>query len=240
MAKGDHLRIASTLAGIPFQHHGIDMGDGTVVHLAPENGPRVTLHDTSGEFSVRRDSMQAFCRGQIPEVIPHADGREASEVVATAESMLGKTGYSLLEGNCEHFAMLCATGRYESHQIEMSEATVAAVASLATKAVWSLSSKVAGRIAIRSATRVHPAAMLADGVELAALTIGCHHGMSAEKSRRFAKLSGTVAAAGIGGVLGGPGGAAICVAAHSSSSAIGEQICKTVRMFLAGDRTASG
>lgn len=240
MAKGDHLTIASTLAGIPFQHHGIDMGDGTVVHLAPENGPRVTLRDESGEFAVRRDSMEEFCRGQIPEVIRHTDRRDPNEVVAAAESMLGKTGYSLLDGNCEHFATLCATGRHESHQIEMSEATVAAVTSMATKAVWSLSSRVAGRFALRSAMRVHPAAMLADGVEVAALTIGCRTGMSAEKSRRLAKISGTVAAAGIGGVLGGPGGAAICVAAHSSSSAIGDRICKTVRMYLAGDAKTVG
>lgn len=211
------------------------MGDGMVVHLAPENGPRVTLRDTSGEFSVRRDSKEDFCRGQVPVVIQHTDGRDPNEVVAAAESMLGNTGYSLLDGNCEHFATLCATGRYESQQIEMSEATVVAVTSMATKAVWSLSSRVAGRFALRSAMRVHPAAMLADGVEVAALTIGCRSGMSAEKSRRLAKFTGTMAAAGIGGVLGGPGGAAVCVAAHSSSSAIGEQICKTVRKYLAGD-----
>jgi hypothetical protein len=43
MSRGEHIYVDGWCAGIPFQHHGIDMGDGTVVHLAPEAGARVTL-----------------------------------------------------------------------------------------------------------------------------------------------------------------------------------------------------
>lgn len=232
MARGDHIFVSSTVRGIPFQHHGIDMGDGTVIHLAPASGARMTLRDDSGEFCVRRDSYEKFCLGCVPSKMEHFDARQPDDVVAAAEASLGKAGYSLLDGNCEHFATLCATGRSESHQIEMGEATVSAMASMATKAFWSASGRLAGRIAVRGSMRVHPAALLADGVEIATLAVGCRSGLSAQRSRRLARASGSVAAAGIGGILGGPAGAALGLAAHHSSSAVAESICKSVRRIL--------
>lgn len=232
MARGEHIFVASSAGAIPFQHHGIDMGDGTVIHLAPKSGARVTLRDDSSEFSVRRDTIEQFCLGEVPQVVEHADARDPEEIAEAAEASLGRTGYSLLDGNCEHFATQCATGRSESHQVEMSEATLSAITSMATKALWSVSSKIGGRLVLRSATRVHPAAMLADGVEIATLAVGCRSGLSAQRSRRLAKMSGAVAAAGIGGIVGGPAGAAVCVAAHTSSGAVADTVCKNVRRLL--------
>lgn len=232
MARGEHIYVTSNAGNIPFQHHGIDMGDGSVIHLAPLSGARVTLRDESEEFAVRRESYDVFCRGEVPQVVEHMDAREPELIAKAAEMAIGQTGYSLLDGNCEHFATLCATGRSESHQIEMGEATVSAITSMATKALWSVSSKVGGRIAMKGAVRVHPATLLADGVEIATLAAGCRSGLSAKRSRRLAKVSGTVAAAGIGGIVGGPAGAAVCVAAHTSSGAVADQLCKTVRKWL--------
>lgn len=232
MKRGDHILVSSTVLGIPFQHHGIFMGDDTVIHLAPASGARVTVRDDSDEFSVRRDSLAEFCRGAEPDVVRHDDQLPGDEVAGNAESYLGKTGYSLFENNCEHFATRCATGRSESHQIEMGEATVSAMASMATKAFWTVSSKVGSKVAMKSAVRVHPATMLADGVEIATLAIGCRSGLTARRSRRLAKFSGAVAAAGVGGLVGGPAGAAICVAAHTSSGAVADQLCKSVRQLL--------
>ncbi len=34
MARGDHIRVYRTL----YWHHGIDAGDGTVIHLSGEPG----------------------------------------------------------------------------------------------------------------------------------------------------------------------------------------------------------
>jgi len=62
--RGDHIFVSATVAGIPFEHHGIDMGDGTVIHLAPEGGARITLRDTTDRFTVRRDVMEIFSRGK--------------------------------------------------------------------------------------------------------------------------------------------------------------------------------
>ena len=232
MAQGDHIYVAGTLRGIPFQHHGIDMGDGTVIHLAPAEGVRFALRDTSERFAVRRDTMEVFCMGRTPVVVTHPRGRTADEVVQTAESYLGKTGYSLLEGNCEHFAALCASGASKSHQIEMAEATLSAAASMATKAVWALTGRVGAKLLVKGVSRVHPALLIADGVEMATLAVTCRQGMTAERSRALAKWSSNLAAAGIGGLVGGPAGVAISLAAHSSSGMIAQRLCKVVRRAL--------
>jgi len=232
MARGDHICVAGTLHGIPFQHHGIDMGDGTVIHLAPANGMRVVLRDATDRFAVRRDSLEIFSLGRTPKVIRHEKGLDAEEVARQAESYLGKTGYSLLDGNCEHFAALCASGASRSQQIEMAEATVSAMTSMATKAVWAVSSRIGASLLMRGVTKIHPAMLIADGVEVAALAIGCRRGLTADKSRQVARISGSLAAVGIGGVLGGPAGIAISLAAHSSSTALAERLCKSVRRVL--------
>ncbi|MEM8736006.1 MAG: lecithin retinol acyltransferase family protein, partial [Planctomycetota bacterium] len=232
MARGEHIYVQSSLNGLPFQHHGIDMGDGSVIHLAPASGARVTISDTSGEFTVRRDSLDDFCRGEQPIVFEHVDARDAELICQEAEARLGESGYHLLENNCEHFATDCATGRHESHQIEMGEATLSAITSMGTKAFWAISSRYGGRLLAKGMTRVHPASLLADGVEIATLAATCRSGMGSQNSRRIAKFSGTATAAGIGTVLGGPGGAAACIALHVGSGAVAERVCTTVRRWI--------
>ncbi len=232
MARGDHLFVEGRLRGIPFQHHGIDVGDGTVIHLAPSDGARVTLRDNTDRFSVRQVTMEEFAEGREVKVRHHADARDADSIVAAAEAMLGNNGYSLLEGNCEHFATLCATGTWSSHQIEMSHATLTTVASMATKATWLLTAKLSVQAAVRAVAKIHPAALLADGIELLALSISCRKGLSAKKAKQVARFSGNVAAVGIGVVLGGPAGAAIGLATHESSRAIADKICIVIRKLL--------
>jgi hypothetical protein len=220
------------LGGIPFQHHGIDMGDGTVIHLAPTDGLRLTWRDTSEYFSVRRVALEQFAAGRRLRVRAYPQPRQPDEIVAQAESMLGKSGYSLVEDNCEHFATLCATGKSSSHQIDMSQATVASLASAATKVFWSVSSRVGAQTIVKGAAKIHPAALLADGVEVIALAVGCRRGLDVKQSKRIAKISGNVAAVGIGAVVGGPVGAAVGLAAHTSSRAIAEKVCSVIRQVL--------
>lgn len=232
MAQGDHIYINGTAAGIPYQHHGIDMGDGTVIHLAPANGVRIAINDSSDRFMVRRDSMADFCRGSQPVTVNHRCERSGEEICIEAEKRLGQCGYSLLEGNCEHFARLCACGRAESHQIELGQATVSALASMSTKAFWSITGRISGGLAVRGAVKLHPAALIADGVEIATLAVGCQQGMDSERAKRYARFGSSVAAVGIGAVFGGPAGAALSLAAHRSSTAIADQFCKVVRHAL--------
>jgi len=41
------------------------------------------------------------------------------ETVERAKSMLGRSDYNLIFGNCEHFAVWCKTGIWESKQVDM-------------------------------------------------------------------------------------------------------------------------
>lgn len=233
--RGDHIFVSATLAGIPFEHHGIDMGDGTVIHLAPEGGARITLRDTTDRFTVRRDPMETFSRGKTVNVVKHTDCVPLEQVAENAEKMLGKSGYHLLDGNCEHFAHHCCTGRLESRQVEMGQHVVISATSLATKAFWSISSrlgaKAVSQVSAKAATKANPLLLLADGVELITLAVGCAGGMNAVNNRRVARVTGTIAAAGIGALVGGPVGAVASVAVHNGSTAVAEQLCKRIRQI---------
>ncbi len=233
--RGDHIFVSATIAGIPFEHHGIDMGDGTVIHLAPEGGARITLRDTTDRFTVRRDAMEIFSRGKTISTFKHTDCVALEQVAENAEKMLGKSGYHLLDGNCEHFAHHCCTGRLESRQVDMGQHVIISAASLATKAFWSISSrlgaKTVSRVTAKAATKSNPLLLLADGVELVTLAVGCAGGMTAVNNRRVARVTGTLAAASIGALVGGPVGAVASVAVHNGSTAVAEQLCKRLRQL---------
>ncbi len=235
--RGDHIYISSSVAGIPFEHHGIDMGDGTVIHLAPAEGARITLRDATDRFTVRRDTIEVFSRGRTVCTRKHTDCVAADLVAENAEKMLGKTGYHLLDGNCEHFAHHCCTGRLESRQIDMGESVVVSAASLLTKAFWSVSARIGARAAstatVKVASKANPLLLLADGVELAALAAGCAGGLSSSSNRRVARVSGTLTAASIGAIMGGPVGTIASVAVHNGSTALAEQVCKRIRQICA-------
>lgn len=109
MARGDHIKVRRC-NGL-YSHHGIDMGDGTVIHF-------------SGEPCRRRDAR--ICRATLDEflaggrlVIAQHDGplRPVEMVVAVAEASLHRQDYALLHNNCEHFATWCKTGRRHSAQV---------------------------------------------------------------------------------------------------------------------------
>lgn len=240
MARGDHLVVQGTLGGIPYQHHGIDLGDGSVIHLAPQDGARVALWDASSKFSVRLSSLDDFAAGRPCSVVRHEQPLDPDAVVAKAKSMLGQTGYSLLDGNCEHFATLCATGRAVSRQVEMGQATLASLVSATTKAFWWTTSRVGGSMALKGAVKLHPAALAADAVEVVALAIVCHRGLNPVRAKKVARVSGNLAALGVGAIVGGPVGAGVFLATHASSTNIADHLCKIVRRGLDHARPLPG
>jgi hypothetical protein len=96
-----------------YSHYGIDLGDGMVAHFYADS------------FWIRQDSiikeatMDFFVKDgtlRIIDDIPYQFSRE--EVVDRARSVIGTNfgGYSVLENNCEHFAMWCVTGIKASRQ----------------------------------------------------------------------------------------------------------------------------
>ena len=119
MAKGDHIKVRRY--GLVYAHHGIDMGDGTVIHFA-EAGKK------DGWARVERAPLEAFLKGGKPRVVEYKPGRSLAveQTIELAQAELGTSGYSLSWNNCEHFATYCKTGRRESRQVKRALAGAAA------------------------------------------------------------------------------------------------------------------
>jgi hypothetical protein len=95
-----------------YTHHGIYVGNGSVVHYAGfarswRTGP------------VEKVSLAQFAAGRPVWVRPYANPRfDRIEVVARASSRLGEDCYRILSNNCEHFCEWCIRGEHRSRQIE--------------------------------------------------------------------------------------------------------------------------
>ena len=107
MARGDQVYVYREVVGIPYEHHGIDCGDGTVIH-----------YSKVGDAQVSRTSRATFARGKAVYTKPQTTAFIADVVVRRAESRLGEKQYDLFFNNCEHFANWCKTGRSECLQLE--------------------------------------------------------------------------------------------------------------------------
>lgn len=110
MARGDQLYVYRPFFQIEgvYEHHGIDCGDGTVIHYRKPSEiiERTSLETfTWGNPIYKRDYPLGFCF--IPDL-----------VIQRAESRLGERKYNLLFNNCEHFATWCKTGMSASKQIQ--------------------------------------------------------------------------------------------------------------------------
>ena len=141
MSKGDHIYV-TRLGGL-YSHHGIDCGDGSVIHYAGDHPAaskvrRVELGEFLDSGAIHVRSYEEFYRvGSIEDRFIRESGRRfqelldelrgislqeadgaADSVVARAESRLGQGGFDFFLNNCEHFATWCKTGLSNSRQIE--------------------------------------------------------------------------------------------------------------------------
>ena len=105
MAAADHLQVPRQ-HGL-FNHHGIDLGDGTVAHYLEGR-------------AILRSPLEEFSRGQPLSVVTYNpdDCSTPRVTLRRAMSRLGEQNYNLLFNNCEHFAHWCKTGRHRSEQVE--------------------------------------------------------------------------------------------------------------------------
>ena len=137
MAKGDHLYVQRK--GGLYAHHGIDCGDGTVIHYSGESwysprsvrhtsidafarGDEIQVRDYASFFARLRDtkSMPRRLHIQLAELLDSKHSRKSftpDAVVARARSRLGESRFDILLHNCEHFATWCKTGISDSEQI---------------------------------------------------------------------------------------------------------------------------
>ena len=108
MSRGDHLYVPRRRRFTRYSHHGIDCGDGTVIHYAGDPG---TVR------RVERTSLDEFADGAEVFVRPYRRRLPVDEVIANAESRLGSDGYHLVWNNCEHFATWSSRGSAASKQV---------------------------------------------------------------------------------------------------------------------------
>lgn len=106
MARGDHIYFEDYFAIIPYTHHGIDCGDGTVIHYATDKG-------------VCRVSIYEFSKGKETKKFPYASCDTPDIVIRRAESRIGELHYHLIFNNCELFANWCKTGLGKSKQVKI-------------------------------------------------------------------------------------------------------------------------
>jgi Lecithin retinol acyltransferase len=95
-----------------FSHHGIYVGDGTVIHY----------HSAVRGFSrgpVEEVSLASFALGRAIGVRIHTTPRfDGAEVARRARSRVGEYRYRLLSNNCEHYCEWCLQGEQRSYQVE--------------------------------------------------------------------------------------------------------------------------
>jgi len=106
MAYGDHIYVKRRL----YAHHGIDCGDGSVVHFTGTPWNKLNAR-------VRVDSLEDFLSGGVLMVRHYPHCLPPKETVHRAMSRSGTDGYALFQNNCEHFATWCKTGEHESKQV---------------------------------------------------------------------------------------------------------------------------
>jgi hypothetical protein len=123
MARGDHIWVIRPLK---YTHHGIDCGDGTVIHFTGEPGSK-------SDATVARTSMAEFAHDGIVHLREYSAQKDDPDVVLVrAESKLGSKEYNLVTNNCEHFATWCCTGRTASHQVRFATSLTSSGAGAAT------------------------------------------------------------------------------------------------------------
>lgn len=213
MARGDHIYVQ---LGPLTTHHGIDLGDGTVVHwCSGESGKKQHLGDMlrrKVRAQIRQTSLEDFCDGQPFRVREYESCFEPDEVVQRALQRLHERDYDVVWNNCEHFATWCKTGDARSAQVEaLGSAVAAAGTKMVLKAGVKAAAKSGSKLAVKSVARVaNPALLVADvaqaGVELAALNVA---GASPKTAEKVGRVVGAGTSALIGTAVAGPVGAVV-------------------------------
>lgn len=235
MARGERVQVERRIAGttIGYMHHGVDLGDGTVVHARPDD-----FRNPFGGGRVVRTTFEEFAGGGKVRTVSEPQATlSVEETARRAEAEVGRSGYCPVVDNCEHFATWCATGRRSSRQVDIGLARLSWAAARVTAAV---SARVAGRVAVRTAlsTTVRfglrglvPASVAAEAAALATEWRAHQTGCSAAESRRLGDSAGLVtstlacAAAGLaagpaGVVAGGLTGAAVWMTGSWAAAAV--------------------
>jgi len=217
MARGDRLEVEQRIVGstVTYLHHGVDLGDGTIVHARPHD-----FRNPYGGGRVVRTSLAEFAEGRGVRVRNEPPAAFAPDEIADrALAHVGRDGYDPVIDNCEHFATWCATGSRTSRQVDIVMGRVAAgasraVAAISARAAVGTAERVAIRTALGTTVRVGlktmlPAAIVGEAAALAAEWTAHQRGASEQQSRKAGEAAGLAAtslAFAAGGAAAGPAG----------------------------------
>jgi len=107
MATGDHVFVHR----LGYTHHGIDIGDGSVIHYTGEVCQKA-------DAVVRQTRTELFAAGCQIWVREYHVCDEIDISLERARGRLGENTYNLFANNCEHFACWCKTGKHHSEQVK--------------------------------------------------------------------------------------------------------------------------
>jgi hypothetical protein len=217
--------------GIPYDHFGVDLGEGMVMHFGSD-GDLAGGEAIGRQFAIRRVSMETFAQGCPVAVAASDEATSFSlEVVASrAEWLEGKTGYDLRTSNCEHFATWCRTGRWESQQVQSVEESVRVAVRVAAKAsvpiaarlgqTWAIGPRALSTSGLGRLTGWLPVSLLGDAVDWAAVRLARQQGCSGSQSRMVGMVSGCAVAGVVGCIVAGPAAATALVGLHLASTCL--------------------
>ena len=119
LAKGTVIRVEKTTKLVfGYYHYGIYAGRRKVIHFSRGKIRRDSIENFTSDTGAIFDTSTIDVIGFDPE---HIKGIPLKECYERAKSCVGKTGYDVLENNCEHFALWCRTGKAISAQAFGSE-----------------------------------------------------------------------------------------------------------------------
>jgi hypothetical protein len=123
MATGDHIIVPLSIVPLfaRYTHHGIDIGDGTVVHWSsglPGEINCENMETRKAATRIRRTPIEEFGDLNQLEVREYDWCFDEDTVVERALSRVGEDGYDLFNNNCEHLATWCKTGDHRSEQVD--------------------------------------------------------------------------------------------------------------------------
>ena len=161
MAKGDHLYVEGLV-----DHHGIDCGDGTVIHYEASF--------IGGARRITRVSKGRFSEGRTIRVKNYPKNYSRDEIVRGAKERLGEARYDLYQNNCEHFVYWCTTGKSRCYQWDNAGVGLggAAAASLGLVTTQVAAGGILGAIGVTAGL---PVAVIGGGAVAAGAAI--YHGL---------------------------------------------------------------
>lgn len=209
---GDHLWVQR----LGYEHHGLASGRDTVIQYSGKDG----LWDTG---VIEEVPLHTFAKGRKVRFVDHPDrlhNRIAS--VRRARERIGEDEYNLVFNNCEHFVMWCIEDEHTSEQVnrKVRKAGHAATAAVMYRwyQTWAMEEAMGPTVRVaaqmmsagRTASTVTSAMNAASAARTAAsLAPTVSAALTSSAPAATTAIANGLTAAGLTGVVGGAGAAAV-------------------------------